>query len=274
MQSVEAEMLEARTILSVGIAADSTFGASPLDADTTPPVIVSVRLVGGPVRTSGIRVTFSEPMAPGVGNRDNYRVSVNIGHYENINDDNDDFADDQDEWTSDRGVRLSEALWRESDNSVLLRPSHRFNPYKDFKTLQVRSGGVGLRDLAGNRLDGNQDGIAGGRAVMRFKVKYGKTFSFIDHDGDRVTLKVRNSGNAGVLQQMVSPRKGKPGDAIQVWLLGEVKEWTVVTGTVTPTKLGGDGHVVIRELLGVANAKVKLLEDPAFTVLNFQSPDA
>jgi hypothetical protein len=257
------EALEERRMLS------ATPVAALADVDTTAPQIVSVRVVGGPFRASAIQIKFSEPLNPGrAENKDNYIVAGKFidksdGAWWDELPDDDLFFDPND-------VRLrlpiDRAIYDTSTNTVTLEAEREFKVARSMRVIKVRSGADGIKDLAGNTLDGDKNGIAGGIAIMRFKPSAGKNVKYIDQDGDRVRLSLRGGGNVFVLQQLNPHKNANSGEAIQVWLVGNVRATSTLRGTVEVTRRGGDTHARIRELLWTDPAQLDILDDTRFTI--------
>ena len=150
--------------------------------------------------------------------------------------------------------------------TVTLMRNHGFL-LSHLHTLHVRSGPDGLRDPAGNFLDGDNDGLAGGIAVLRMRTTWGKRVNYFDADGDRVRLRLRGPGRLFVFRQIAHGGEGRrEGDAVQVWLTETTTPQTVLSGTVTPSGRGGDGRTPIGEILSADAAQIDVLGDPAFQV--------
>jgi uncharacterized delta-60 repeat protein len=88
-----------------------------------------------------------------------------------------------------------------------------------------------LTDLAGNQLDGDHVGGAGGNCVL--VVGRGKKLTYLDSNGDKVSLSLKK---AGVMDFLLDPT----GEARQLRLYDTVDGVSSLTGKVTPG-LGGDG---------------------------------
>lgn len=242
-----------------------TVAADPPPADTTGPQIVKVRVVGGPFRADAIQLTFSEPLNPGrAENKDNYVVAGKFYEEGEFSGDPEDdpFSDDD----VRRKLRIDRAVYDDSERTVTLIPDFDFYVGRYLRVVKVRSGEDGVKDLAGNPLDGDNDAVAGGQAVMRFKSAYGKNVKYVDQDGDRVRLNLRGGGRVFALQWLNPHENASSGQAVQVWLTGSVRVTSVLRGSVAPTRRGGDGHATIRELLWTEPAQLDLLDDARFTV--------
>ncbi len=81
------------------------------------------------------------------------------------------------------------------------------------------------------------------------------------------------NGAAFALQQLnplrnpaTDGRNVNGGNAIQVWLTDRVNSRSSLTGSITPTRRGGDERTTIRELLQTFPARLTLLAQEGFSV--------
>jgi hypothetical protein len=160
---------------------------------------------------------------------------------------------------------IDRAVYDGSANTVTLVPERRFSVLRLLRVIKVRSGEDGIKDLAGNALDGNKNGEPGGVAVMRYKTTFGRNVKYVDQDGDAVRLNLRGGGRVYVLQELNPHKDASSGQAVQVWLTERVRVTSVLRGSVVPTRRGGDGHATIRELLWTEPAQLDVLQDARFT---------
>src|SRR4029450_1396617 len=109
--------------------------------------------------------------------------------------------------------------------------------------LRVKGDAGGVRDVAGNRLDGDRNGLRGGDAVQIFKVFTGTTVKFRDRDGDVATLTLAEGGQI----DGVRPVGGPKTHITQFWILDPIALKSTLSGTVTRSSTG-DGIVVIAEI--------------------------
>ena len=108
----------------------------------------------------------------------------------------------------------------------------------------------GVRDPAGNLLDGNGDGAPGGTAKLRFKVFSGTTVRFTDSDGDAVTLAITGGGQLdGIVSTGTARRR------VEFWIVSAIPLQTSLTATVTP-KRRSDGIVLISEIIGLDEKEI------------------
>jgi hypothetical protein len=136
--------------------------------------------------------------------------------------------------------------------------------------LRVKGDAGGVRDVSGNILDGDRNGLRGGDAVQIFKVFHGKTISFRDRDGDVATLTIEEGGRI----DGVRPVGGPNTQITQFWILDPIALRSTLSGTVLRRTSTGDGIVVIAEIIGLDKKEfTPLLTNPSFRVntLTFSS---
>ncbi len=150
----------------------------------------------------------------------------------------------------------------------------------NFKRMALRINGSratrtrpeGVKDLAGNLLDGNRNRRPGGDLVQMFKVFSGTTLKFTDRDGDRVTLELTGLGPNSQLDGVL-PVGGPASQTTQFWILDPIALSTSLAGTVRPS-LKSNGIVVIAEIIGLDKKEfTPISTNPAFQVnrLTFSS---
>ena len=276
-----AESLERRQMFSA--AAPAAAGAEPSEAppvlavdaaDVTGPRLTSFRILGGPLGVDGVRLSFDEPIdaerARREGNyilrgeftaRDSPDPQFDEDFFEEVDDDDDDGSGGFNE------VAVDQANYDDAAREVTLRVDHPFL-LSHLRTIYIRSGPDGLRDEAGNFLDGDGDGQPGGIGIVRLRTTWGRKVRYFDSDGDSVRLRLRGGpGRLFVFRHLTARGEGRrPGDAVQVWVSGKPTSKTTLSGDVAPSARGGNGSTPIAEILKVAEAQVELLSDPRFQV--------
>src|SRR5206468_11126798 len=77
-----------------------------------------------------------------------------------------------------------------------------------FKELEITVSGKknGIRDTAGNLLDGDANGKPGGDAVVTFRVFSGTSITFTDRDGDQATLRIADGGRLDGITPIKAPK--------------------------------------------------------------------
>jgi hypothetical protein len=203
--------------------------------DTTGPLVEFIGLTGPSRGIDGAVVHFNEDMDPAtVQNVDNYefiaagkrgrpeKQPITSAVYDPV----------------ERRVTLAVAAFEQTEFKKTALRIHG-KPAKG-------SRGKGVSDVAGNLLDGDRNGRAGGDAVQLFKVFSNTTLTFKDRDGDRVTLELTGGGHLdGVL-----PRGGPTTQSTQFWIVDPISLVTTLSGSVQKSRVG-DGIVVIAEIIGL-----------------------
>ena len=123
----------------------------------------------------------------------------------------------------------------------------------------------GIKDTAGNFLDGNGNGTGGDNAVLKFAVLSGTEITIKDTDGDRATITIEGGGSIDASTLLGKTRR------TQFWILDPIALRSTLRGAVRPR---GNGIVVIAEIIGLDKKEfTPLLSNPAFRVntLTFSS---
>lgn len=206
-----------------------------------PPAIENVTPVLGPKnRLSGVSLTFTEPYdLDTAANMANYRV-VLAG------------KDNRLGTADDTPVALKYA---EYDPARLWVEIEFATPMKSKTAMQITVDGTpGITDESGLSLDGDRDSVAGGDYVALI----GPKFSYVDHDGDVVSLDLKNGG----LMWLTRQPNGDGGD-LAVGLAGTVTTKTTLSGSVKPPKSGGTDRLA--DLASIQGLDVGLNKLPVYT---------
>lgn len=153
--------------------------------------------------------------------------------------------------------------------AVTLTRSDLFS-FRFFKRLRFAIAGEqagNVSDPSGALVDGDRDGVAGGKSVATFKVHRGRGFGFRDLDGDRVKLKARGAEGRRPLYCLSVKKRA----VHQVWLDGFNN---TLTGTVKPTR-SSDGLVSIGRVVLVHPSNINALSSSFVvgqTVADGQAP--
>ena len=144
-------------------------------------------------------------------------------------------------------IALTSAVYNAVERTVTLQVAQPFDQTL-LREINLRVSGArnGVRDVAGNRLDGDFNGKSGDDAVVRFNVVTGTTLRLRDGDGDRATLSIQNGGRL----DGVTPFIGKRQLPFQVWLVDPVSQSSVVSGSLA-TNGRTDGLFRISEIIGL-----------------------
>jgi len=115
------------------------------DTDTTPPKIELMELVQGiGTRVRAIVLNFNEPL-------DAARLPADLANYTLA--------------LNGRSVRIVSAAYDSDTATVTLIPSQRFTKKQLAKVTLTVVGSGSIMDIAGNLLDGDENGVAGGNYV-------------------------------------------------------------------------------------------------------------
>jgi hypothetical protein len=199
--------------------------------DFQAPSVRNVGLLGPAQAVSGILLRFSEDIDPTrAQDLANYAVFGLGGGGQRVR------------------IGLNSATYDPVRRSVALTVSEPFMLTR-FRNLEIRAssrGSGGLRDISGNRLDGDGNRIPGGDAVLVLQVASGPSLTIVDHDGDRATIRLQNGGTLNAVGLIRGPRNSFP----QAWLVSPVPGQSTLTGSVR-RGVRGDGIVNLEELAGI-----------------------
>ncbi len=133
----------------------AAFAVIAAPTDVSPPTITGIERFGFHARPTVIDLIFSEPLDPvRAGNLDAFTLLA-AGR------------DGRFGTADDRRLALRSLGYDAATRRVTLRPERPL-PLRQSYMIIVDAGNHGLRDLAGNALDGDRDGSPGGDAVIRF----------------------------------------------------------------------------------------------------------
>lgn len=262
------EMMEARQLLS----AATTVAAPPFSAAVQPgapgPTLVREQLVGGdPRNVTGIVLTFSEPLdEASAEDRDNYRVGRRTDRRQRFSDPFNNNNNNNRRRSSSGFVRFESAVYDPAALTVTLTARDPFDILRRFRTIRVlgrTEGDRGVRSAAGNPLDGNRDGTAGGDAVGRFTFTRAKRVRYGERDGDNVVLSISGPGRLWVVRKTAEGRVLSRGEAVTVYLDRTDPANSVLTGRVRGI---GNGVATIGQVVNTATADVRIATDPAFQI--------
>jgi len=152
-------------------------------------------------------------------------------------------------------VQFTSATYDDSTRSVTLTPVRAWNALAYFRFIRVIGNGTyAITDPAGNPLNG------GLNTYVHWFPYIGKTFTYSESDGDRVTLGLKGPG------QIVSFLQTNADHAPLIFILNG-RSNSVLSGSVVQAQTG-DGVAVIPELQGVATIQTTILNNPEFEVLS------
>jgi uncharacterized repeat protein (TIGR01451 family) len=212
-----------------------------VDPDTTPPQVTGLTWTGSSRSIASLTLSFTGPLDPSsASNPANYRlVSVLGGGV----------------------IPIAAVRYNLATDSVTVVPSSLL-PSRQYARIQVIGAGpAGVRDLAGNFLDGAGTGAPGTDYVAMFA--QGSRLQYIDSAGNRVTLQLKGPG---YLQQV----RNSSGEGIVLDVVGMVPHRTTLTGSVKARRgRGGQTDLGVIQGLGRFGDVRVLLKTPPFRVRQF-----
>jgi|GEM_PF-5230643 len=246
--------------VTLGGATGATVRISPNDfTDTRSPTITHFGLTGPSRGITGAVIEFDEDLDP--------LSAVTLANYQMIG---------FDARNRKQPVVFTSAVYDPNTRSVTLAATPFIQTDLKRFTFSVRGkkakgtepvATTGVRDFAGNLLDGNANGVGGDNAVLQFAIQSQAKIIVRDRDGDRGVIELTGGGSIDASTLLGrTPRT-------QFWILDPIALRTTLNGSVrkSPT---GDGIVVISEIIGLDKKEfTPLLTNPAFrvNVLTFSS---
>jgi uncharacterized repeat protein (TIGR01451 family) len=212
-----------------------------VDPDTAPPEVTGLTWTGSSRSIASLTLSFTEPLdATSASNPANYRLVSLVGG-----------------WT----IPIAAVGYNAANNTVTVVPASPL-PSRQFEQIQVVGAGpAGVRDLAGNLLDGAGTGTPGTTYVASFA--QGSRLQYVDNAGNRVTLQLKGPG---YLQQV----RDSSGEGVTLNLVGMVPHRTTLTGHVKGRR-GKGGQTELGSIQGLGrfgDVRV-LLKTPPFRVQQF-----
>jgi hypothetical protein len=212
-----------------------------IDPDTTPPQVTGLTWTGSSRSITSLTLSFTGPLDPGsASNPANYRL-LNLA--------------------GGGVIPIASVRYNSVTDSVTLVPSWPL-PARHYEQIQVvGTAPTGVRDLAGNLLDGAGRGTPGTDYAASFA--QGNRLQYIDNAGNRVTLILKGPG---YLQQV----RASSGEGILLNIVGMVPHRTTLNGNVKARKgRGGQTDLGTIQGLGRFGDVRVLLNTPPFFVRQF-----
>jgi hypothetical protein len=258
------ETLENRSLLSAAVPSALVPPVSAADdPDITPPTLVGEQLLGtDPRQVTGVVLTFSEALDPtSAQDLKNFRVGRRTDQHQNFQPEN----ELHQEAFKDGLIRFTSAVYDPAAFTVTLTPKQPFNITRKFRTIRVLARGPnrGVKDVAGNILDGDGNGKAMGDAVEQFTFRRSQRVQYQERDGDNVTIWLTGRGRLWVLRNTPDGKVFGRGNALRLYV-DKTDTSGVVTGKVEGT---GDGVAVIDELINAYGADVQIARSAVFQIL-------
>ena len=226
---------------SIGTQGGTVVFIQNTDADPVPPSFTDIQLIGAGASISAVVLQLSEPIEPsGADDPANYAIISPSGVVLPT------FPPVYDPFANTVTLVLATPI-RGAGFSFLL-----VNPF-------------GLRDFAGNPLDGDGDGVAGGGFVGSFA--RGSRLTYNDADGDRVSVNIDRGGFLDMIRDPLGTSRvlrvnAAPGGR------------STLSGSVRRNRFGGDGQTNLGAITGVGFGSInsRLTTPPFFTNLQLLFP--
>jgi hypothetical protein len=213
------------------------------------PVVQGISLVDGPTGIAALVVQFNEPMDPTrADNVANYGYFVVSAGSDGVFHTLDDFS-----------VALAAAAYDASSDRAILVPVRPL-PFNVVYQIVLNQNanpllGTGLTDTAGNLLDGDANGLAGGAYVARFA--QGNNVRYTDASGNLVTLSL----NRGLLDLRLAGN----GAVESLQLESTTPRKSALSGTVRRLFPGSNGHTILPAISGARGVTI-LLNPKQFSI--------
>ncbi len=211
-----------------------------VDPDVTAPVVTGLALSGSSRAITGLTLSFSAPLDP--------VYATNAADYHLI------------KLANGKALPIASITYDPATFSVTIVPQAPL-PGSQYVQIQVDgTGPVAIRDLAGNLLDGDSNGVAGSNYVASFA--QGRKLKYTDSSGSTVTLQLKGPG---YLEQV----RDSSGNGVSLNLVGMVPHRTTLQGHIKVRhKKGSGGEAELGTITGLGqfgDVKV-LLKTPPFQV--------
>ncbi|MEQ1862271.1 MAG: DUF4394 domain-containing protein [Chthoniobacteraceae bacterium] len=237
--------------VAIGGANSATVRISANDfPDTRSPIITHFGLTGPSRGITGAVIEFDEDLDP--------VSAVELSNYQFVG---------FDRRGKKRPVVFNSAVYDSNRRSVTLSASPFVQTDLKRFTFAVRGKAArgtepvlttGVRDFAGNLLDGNANGKGGDNAVLKFAVQSSSKITIRERDGDKGVIEITEGGSIDASTLLGRKR------STQFWILDPIALRSTLNGTVTKSRTG-DGIVVIAEIIGLDKKEfAPLLTNPAF----------
>jgi hypothetical protein len=255
------ETLERRSLLSAAAVAVAPVSVAD-EPDTTPPTLVKEQLLGtDPRQVAGVVLTFSEALDPtSAQDLKNFRVGRRTDQHQNFDQNN----QVQQKAFQDGLIRFTSAVYDPATFSVTLTPKEPFNITRKFRTIRVLARGPnrGVKDVAGNILDGDRNGKPMGDAVEQFTFRRAQRVQYEEPDGDDVTVWLTGPGRLWVLRNTPDGKVFGRGEALRLYV-DRTDPQAIVAGKVDQH---GDGVAKIDELINAFGAQLEIASSAVFQI--------
>ncbi|RUL89675.1 Calx-beta domain-containing protein [Tautonia sociabilis] len=223
------------------------------DPDPVTPLVLDVRSVSPGAATSVVAINFSKAMDPA--------TTLSTANYTAVALGRDGLLGTAD----DRAVPIA-GVEQSADGTIVALTLAVPVPAGEFVSIRLNGEPGGLKDITGNLLDGDADGVAGG--TFATTLARASRLSYRDTDGDMITY----ASTGGGLVEVV---RGAPGAGDLIRMVNSIPGRTVLRGQVVRQR-GGDGLARISHIEGIDPfGRVRsALRTPPFLDLSQLSPAA
>lgn len=226
------------------------------------PTVSNVYLTGSATACTGIVVQFDEPVDPahaqdmqayGAGKLPPTVQSSNFDWTQLLGF----LAQPKPYLVTNGRLGFTSAVYDDAAATVTLVPVRAFNAVGLLRLLRVKGTGVhAMTDPNGNALNAGID------TYMSWVPHVGKQFSYLDADGDHVTLTLRGPGTIIAFLQSRSDRQP------MIFIRGGNSR-SILTGVVHQA-VTGNGEATLAEVQGAGAIQNTLLTNPQFQILTLQ----
>jgi uncharacterized repeat protein (TIGR01451 family) len=225
----------------IGVPSTAVLTIINTDLDRVAPQITDLMFEGTGRVLTGVILQFSEPLDPA--------TATNLGNYQ--------ITAPSRRGGPDQIIPVTSVIYNDALQTVTLRTSSL--PYNQFiRTFVAGTGSTAITDVAGNVLDGDFSGTAGGNFIATL-IRSSST-NFTDRNGDTVSFRVNNGGYFDLYRGA-----NNEGQVLRVY--GTPRRSTL-TGSVRRNRAGGDGITTLRTLIGASlgGDVISRLRTPPFFV--------
>jgi len=227
---------------SLGSLSTASLRIIDVDPDYTPPEISQLSWTGTAQAITSVTLSFTEPLNP--------TFAANLLNYSLI-----------DLGAGNRAISLYAPVYNATNDTVTLVPTAPLADNQFYQIQILGNGPTAIRDLAGNLLDGAENGSAGTNYVASFA--QGNKLQYVDNAGNQVTLKLTGPG---YLDQI----RDSTGEGESLTIMGGVAKRTTLSGSIKKSKgKSGRTNLGVIQGLGSFGAIRVNLPSPPFYVRQF-----
>jgi len=234
----------ATPLVDAFVTGTSTATVALTSADTTPPTVIGVHLIGPKSSIKSVRVDFSEALIQAQA-----ESTTSYALYAVQNDSR--FGSG-----ARSKVKLRSASYDAASHTVTLVPAQPLGTGRSYQLVVIGAPNAGVTDLALNHVHGD---ATDANVAHNFSTYFarGSSITYTDHNGDRVHLNLRK----GYMDLV----RNSQGDATLLLLQQTVPGTSALSGTVMQHGPDADGVTTIDTISGATGVS-DLLHHPPFNV--------